>query len=98
MNCLLPCDSYARDRALPGFFDDVSKRWECPIRTSGSHLKLTYRPLIADALAGAVWLGVFLSFCLALPSLGSLVAFSAATSIATIGPSRCVFPSCERSS
>ncbi|PSK36097.1 GABA-specific permease [Elsinoe australis] len=32
-----------------------------------------------------IWLGVFLSFCLALPSLGSAVAFSAATSIATIG-------------
>jgi len=32
-----------------------------------------------------VWLAAFLSFCLALPSLGSAVAFSAATSIATIG-------------
>lgn len=32
-----------------------------------------------------VWLAVFLAFCLALPSLGSSVAFSAATSIATIG-------------
>ena len=32
-----------------------------------------------------VWLAAFLSFCLALPSLGSSVAFSAATSIATIG-------------
>ncbi|CAK5277934.1 unnamed protein product, partial [Mycena citricolor] len=32
-----------------------------------------------------VWLACFLSFCLALPSLGSSVAFSAATSIATIG-------------
>ncbi|KAJ7641715.1 APC amino acid permease [Roridomyces roridus] len=32
-----------------------------------------------------VWLACFLSFCLALPSLGSAVAFSAATSIATIG-------------
>lgn len=33
----------------------------------------------------AVWLACFLSFCLGLPSLGSTVAFSAATSIATIG-------------
>lgn len=33
----------------------------------------------------AIWLAAFLSFCLALPSLGSSVAFSAATSIATIG-------------
>lgn len=32
-----------------------------------------------------VWLACTLSFCLALPSLGSSVAFSAATSIATIG-------------
>lgn len=32
-----------------------------------------------------VWLAAFLSFCLALPSLGSEVAFSAATSIATVG-------------
>lgn len=32
-----------------------------------------------------VWLGAFLSFCLSLPSLGSEVAFAAATSIATIG-------------
>jgi amino acid transporter len=33
----------------------------------------------------AVWLACTLSFILALPSLGSTVAFSAATSIATIG-------------
>ncbi|KAL1996010.1 hypothetical protein VTN49DRAFT_545 [Thermomyces lanuginosus] len=32
-----------------------------------------------------VWLAAFLAFCLSLPSLGSEVAFSAATSIATIG-------------
>ena len=32
-----------------------------------------------------VWLAVFLSFLLAIPSLGSTVAFTAATSIATIG-------------
>src|SRR3954470_6644110 len=32
-----------------------------------------------------IWLAAFLSFCLALPSLGSSVAFAAATSIATIG-------------
>lgn len=32
-----------------------------------------------------IWLGAFLSFCLSLPSLGSEVAFAAATSIATIG-------------
>lgn len=32
-----------------------------------------------------IWLAAFLSFLLAVPSLGSTVAFSAATSIATIG-------------
>jgi len=32
-----------------------------------------------------IWLACFLAFCLALPSLGSSVAFTAATSIATIG-------------
>lgn len=32
-----------------------------------------------------IWLAAFLSFCLSLPSLGSSVAFAAATSIATIG-------------
>jgi amino acid transporter len=32
-----------------------------------------------------VWLAAFCAFCLALPSLGSSVAFAAATSIATIG-------------
>lgn len=32
-----------------------------------------------------VWLAAFLAFCLSLPSLGSAVAFAAATSIATIG-------------
>lgn len=32
-----------------------------------------------------IWLAAFLAFCLALPSIGSSVAFSAATSIATIG-------------
>jgi amino acid transporter len=32
-----------------------------------------------------IWLAAFLAFCLSLPSLGSDVAFAAATSIATIG-------------
>src|ERR1700710_1144379 len=32
-----------------------------------------------------IWLAAFLAFCLSLPSLGSSVAFAAATSIATIG-------------
>ncbi|XP_028758143.1 amino-acid permease BAT1 homolog [Neltuma alba] len=33
----------------------------------------------------AVWLSAFISFCMALPSLGSIVAFDAMVSIATIG-------------
>lgn len=36
-------------------------------------------------MSSPVWLAAFLSFLLALPSLGSIVAFTAATSIATIG-------------
>lgn len=45
-----------------------------------SHVNLRHKSPIP-----AVWLAAFLAFCLALPSLGSAVAFSAATSIATIG-------------
>ncbi len=45
-----------------------------------------HTPRIAlDANKKVVWLACTLSFILALPSLGSSVAFSAATSIATIG-------------
>ncbi|GAA5854380.1 hypothetical protein JCM9279_001027 [Rhodotorula babjevae] len=38
-----------------------------------------------EAPIRTVWLAVVLAFCLALPSLGSAVAFTAVTSIATIG-------------
>ncbi|KAK1301762.1 hypothetical protein QJS10_CPB12g00282 [Acorus calamus] len=38
-----------------------------------------------DVPINAVWLSVFISFCMALTSLGSLVAFQAMVSIATIG-------------
>lgn len=38
-----------------------------------------------DVPIRTIWLAAFLAFCLALPSLGSSVAFTAATSIATIG-------------
>nr|CAD1834208.1 unnamed protein product [Ananas comosus var. bracteatus] len=38
-----------------------------------------------DVPINAVWLSAFISFCMALPSLGSLVAFQAMVSIATIG-------------
>ncbi|KAK1269232.1 hypothetical protein QJS04_geneDACA017594 [Acorus gramineus] len=38
-----------------------------------------------DVPVNAVWLSVFISFCMALTSLGSLVAFQAMVSIATIG-------------
>jgi amino acid transporter len=57
--------AFARDGALPKFFDHVDGKYQSPTR--------------------AVWLAVFLAFLLAIPSLGSTVAFSAATSIATIG-------------
>lgn len=38
-----------------------------------------------DVPVNAVWLSVLMSFCMALPSLGSIVAFQAMVSIATIG-------------
>jgi amino acid transporter len=57
--------AFSRDRALPGWFDHVDKRFQSPVRT--------------------IWLAATLSFILGLPSLGSSVAFTAATSIATIG-------------
>jgi len=57
--------AFSRDRGIPHYFHNVSKKWDVPIRT--------------------IWLAAFLAFCLALPSLGSSVAFTAATSIATIG-------------
>ncbi|MCJ1480515.1 hypothetical protein MMC06_000670 [Schaereria dolodes] len=43
------------------------------------------QPVLQILVDVFVWLAAFLSFCLALPSLGSSVAFAAATSIATIG-------------
>lgn len=45
-----------------------------------NHVDVTFRAPIRT-----IWLAAFLSFLLAIPSLGSSVAFSAATSIATIG-------------
>jgi amino acid transporter len=54
--------AFARDRALPGFFDYIDPRFGSPTRT--------------------IMLAAFLAFILALPDLGSTVAFSAATSIA----------------
>lgn len=42
-------------------------------------------PRLWSSPVRAIWLAVFLSFILALPALGSTVAYAAATSIATIG-------------
>ena len=92
--------AFSRDGALPHFFNKVDERFSSPIRTgeswSHSSIKtLLYSPSLFSPRCPephrltrhlrTVWLAAFLSFCLALPSLGSSVAFAAATSIATIG-------------
>ena len=86
--------AFSRDGALPKFFHQVDHRFRSPIRTGKtSSFRFTLPILHALQLSLyitkhptlTVWLAAFLSFCLALPSLGSSVAFTAATSIATIG-------------
>ncbi|KAI9761472.1 MAG: hypothetical protein M4579_000982 [Chaenotheca gracillima] len=73
--------------------------WHCGLFSMTSNSRMMFAFARDGALPGffhkvdkkfqspirTVWLAAFLSFCLALPSLGSSVAFSAATSIATIG-------------
>lgn len=75
--------AFARDGGIPGheFFRKVDSKRGTPVRTG------PYRGYIWDRFLDrhTVWLACFLSFLLALPSLGSSVAFAAATSIATIG-------------
>lgn len=48
------------------------------------HFFATVHPTFRSPVA-TIWLAALGAFCLALPSLGSSVAFTAATSIATIG-------------
>jgi amino acid transporter len=76
--------AFSRDGALPGskFFQHVDPTTKTPVRT-GKNDKIF--ELLKDFIVFPVWLAVILSFMLGLPSLGSQVAFSAATSIATIG-------------
>jgi hypothetical protein len=78
--------AFARDGGIPGhkFFNKVDPKRKVPVRTGmySSHNAATE---ITSQRNFAVWLACFLSFCLGLPSLGSTVAFAAATSIATIG-------------
>ena len=83
--------AFSRDGAIPGskFLHRVDRRWRSPIRTgSSSHRYFARRIGNAEDILFSfvlVWLACTLSFILGLPSLGSSVAFSAATSIATIG-------------
>lgn len=81
--------AFARDGGIPGhrFFHSVDKRWKSPVRTgepSQDSFSHNTHPTI-HGLVWSVWLSCLLAFLLGLPSLGSSVAFSAATSIATIG-------------
>lgn len=76
--------AFARDGGLPGhkFFHKVDKKRQSPTRT-GEDFSCPSTSIYVSSLL--VWLACTLSFILGLPSLGSAVAFSAATSIATIG-------------
>lgn len=78
--------AFARDGGFPGhkFFHKVDAKRKSPVRT-GSSIRACQAPSFLSADFAPVWLACTLSFCLGLPSLGSTVAFSAATSIATIG-------------
>jgi Amino acid permease len=81
--------AFSRDGAIPisKFLNKVDHRWHSPIRAGSSFHASLHR--IGQALRpfffALVWLVCALSFILGLPSFGSSVAFSAATSIATIG-------------
>ena len=76
--------AFSRDGALPSFFHKVDVRFKSPIRT-GKPSGPSVCSFIPYLYLFLVWLAATLSFLLALPSLGSTVAFGAATSIATIG-------------
>lgn len=78
--------AFARDGGIPGhkFFAKVSVGWKSPVRTGLSIFIWCCWYLITFPLS-TVWFACTLSFILGLPSLGSSVAFAAATSIATIG-------------
>jgi amino acid transporter len=73
--------AFARDKGIPSFFDHVSPRTGVPVRTSklaiGQHL--TALDQVALTFVDAVFLMATLAFLLAVPSLGSSVAFAAAT-------------------
>ncbi|KAG6327888.1 hypothetical protein ID866_11201 [Astraeus odoratus] len=74
--------AFARDGGIPGheFFRKVDSKHATPIRT-GTHSMISSHH---TELLPVVWLACLLSFLLGLPSLGSSVAFAAATSITTI--------------
>ncbi|KAI3605803.1 amino acid permease [Moniliophthora roreri] len=79
--------AFARDGGIPGsqFFAYVNTKWKSPIRTGMLAPPRLCLEICSDKEPPLVWLACTLSFILGLPSLGSTVAFSAATSIATIG-------------
>lgn len=79
--------AFARDGGIPGhkFFQKVDAKRQSPVRTSRSQSCCALIRCAHETPCLSVWLACTLSFILGLPSLGSSVAFSAATSIATIG-------------
>jgi amino acid transporter len=77
--------AFARDGGFPGhkFFHYVHPKTQVPVRTGES--KTGHSVQLFTTYLCVVWLACTLSFILGLPSLASSVAFTAATSITTIG-------------
>jgi len=92
-------DMFGEDGAVVLFVFIMCCAWNCGLFTMTSNSRLVfafsrdraiphYFSKVNDVYmcpVRAVWLSAFLAFCLSLPMLGSLVAFNAVTSIATIG-------------
>lgn len=92
-------DIFGEDGAIVLFTLVIICVWHCGLFSMTSNSRMMYAfardrgisPWFAhvderfQSPVRTIWLAAFLAFCLGLPSLGSSVAFSAATSIATIG-------------
>ncbi|KAL1305060.1 hypothetical protein AAFC00_001998 [Neodothiora populina] len=92
-------DIFGEDGAIVLFTLVIICVWHCGLFSLTSNSRMMYafardrgiHPFFAhvdekfQSPIRTIWLAAFLAFCLSLPSIGSSVAFSAATSIATIG-------------
>jgi len=80
--------AFSRDGAIPGskYLRKVNRRWRSPNRCGSSPIeKKTIFQALTTCLLTPVWLLCTLSFMLALPDLGSSVAYNAVISIAGFG-------------